>query len=179
MTFRTAPVLAAVASTLVAAALAGCAAQTPEERLTAVRADYQADLNSFRVVEEPIVQPDVTTVEESAAHPDVEATGPVGVEPQVRQDVVLDIVIDNRSDERLPGITLDVEQVDTQGQAKTSYRIWADTSGILPGARGAVAHRLEDVDYAPGEGFRVEVRQAIPPEERGQYREFDEAGEQP
>lgn len=175
------------AAALAGAALAGCAAQAPEERVAALRAEYGATLNSFQVREEPIVPPDATVVAEAGTETGTEtaleegtepaAPAPAAAAPAVRQDVLLDIVVDNRGDERLPGLTLDVEQVDGEGEAKASYRIWVDTSRILPGARGAVSHRLEDVDYAPGDGFHVEVRQAIPPEERDQYREFAEAAE--
>jgi hypothetical protein len=204
MTPRTVPF--AVAALAAAAILAGCAAQSPEDRVTALRAEYEASLNSFQVIERPVAPPPATApVEEAAAGPpgaepvagEDEPTPPVGdaapageeeaapSEPapaaqDVRQDVLLDIVIRNRSsDDRLPGLTLDVEQVDPQGEPKTSYRIWVDTSNIAPGAEGAVSHRLEDVGYVEGDGFNVEVRQAIPPEQRGEYRELSEAGEQP
>ena len=199
---------AALALTLLAG-VAGCAAQTPEERVTELRADYEATLNSFQVRETPLVPPVEAAapapVEEAAAGPP--AAGPVIADPPaageegmvageegalagdeepaaeaapvVRQDVVLDIVITHRGDETLPGLTLDVTQADVEGREKTSYRIWVDTSNIPAGSRGAIAHRLEDVDYAPGDGFHVEVRQAIPPEQRGEYRELDEAGAEP
>jgi hypothetical protein len=153
------------AALAVAATLAACAPQSPEDRVTALRAEYEAELNSFQVVEQP-VQP-------------APATAPVDEAADVRQDVLLDIVIHNRSDERLPGLTLDVEQVDAQREPKTSYRIYVDTANIAPGSRAAVAHRLEDVDYALDDAFHVEVRQAIPPEQREEYRELSEAGEQP
>lgn len=197
MTHRTVPF--AAAALVAAATLAACAAQSPEDRVTALRAEYDASLNSFQVSERPVEPPPARApVEEAAAGPpgaeplagEGEPTPPAGegepTEPQpapaaqeVRQDVLLDIVIHNRSDETLPGLTLDVAQADAQGQPKTSYRIYADTSNIGPGSQGAITHRLEDVDYAPGDGFHVEVRQAIPPEQRGEYRELSEVGEQP
>lgn len=189
------PQRAAAAAVLAAAAavvFAACAAQSPEERVAELRAGYTAELNSFQVRETPIAPPPAAApapVEEAAAAPP--AAGPVvddegaaaGDEtaaaepppPVVRQDVLLDILIHHRGDETLPGLTLDVTQADAQQQEKASYRIWVDTSGIPAGSRGAVAHRLEDVDVAPGDGFHVEVRQAIPPEQRGEYRELDEA----
>lgn len=180
----------AAAAVIAAATLAACAAQSPEERVAALRAEYEASLNSFQVREQPVEPPPVRApVEEAAAGPPgaepIAGEGepvepePAPAAPEVRQDVLLDIVIHNRSDERLPGLTLDVEQVDAQGEPKTSYRIWVDTSNIGPGSQGAISHRLEDVDYAPEDGFQVEVRQAIPPEQRGEYRELSEAGEQP
>lgn len=190
---------AAVAALALAATLAACAEQSPEERVTALRAEYEASLNSFQVVEEPLAPaPATAAVEEAAAAPpgteptagDEEIAPPIGdaaaepepaaAAPEVRQDVLLDIVIRNRSDDdRLPGLTLDVEQADAQKEVKTSYRIYVDTSQIAPGAEGAVSHRLEDVSYVEGDGFNVEVRQTILPEQRDEYRELSEAGEQP
>jgi hypothetical protein len=186
------PHRAAAAALLAAAVFAACAAQSPEERVAELRAGYTAELNSFQIHETPIAPPPVAAtvpVEEATAGPP--AAGPVvgdessavGDEtttaepppPAMRQDVLLDILIAHRGDETLPGLTLDVTQADAQQQEKASYRIWVDTSGIPAGSRGAVAHRLEDVDVAPGDGFHVEVRQAIPPEQRDQYRELDEA----
>lgn len=190
---------AAVATLALAATLAACAEQSPEERVTALRAEYEAELNSFQVIEEPLAPaPATAPVEEAAAAPpgteptagDEGIAPPIGeaaaepeppaADPEVRQDVLLDIVVHNRSsDDRLPGLTLDVEQVDVQLEPKTSYRIWVDTSNIAPGAEGAVSHRLEDIDYVEGDGFNVQVRQTILPEQREEYRELSEAGEQP
>lgn len=195
---RTRDIPAAAAALALAATLAACAEQSPEERVTALRAEYEAELNSFQVIEEPIAPaPATAPVEEAAAAPpgteptagDEEIAPPIGAataepepaaaDPEVRQDVLLDIVVHNRSDDRLPGLTLDVEQADAQRVAKTSYRIYVDTSNIAPGSRGAVSHRLEDVDYVEGDGFNVQVRQTILPEQREEYRELSEAGEQP
>jgi hypothetical protein len=191
---RTAPVAAAAAAALLATALAGCAAQTPEERVAALRAEYIVKLQGVQVVEQPVEGPAPVPVEEAGAGPPAAdavsgeaiagqaeqlGAGETAPPPEVRRDVILDILVDNRSDERLPGLTLDVEQVDAQGQPKTSYRIWVDTSEIAPGTRRAVSHRLEDVDATAADGFHLEVRQAIRPEEREQYREFSEIDEQP
>lgn len=198
MSHRTIPVHLAAAALALAATLAACAPQSPEDRVTALRAEYEATLNSFQVVEQPVAPaPATAPVEEGAADPpgaepvvaedeaalptdpDAAEPEPAAAGPDVRQDVILDIVVFNRSVERLPGLTLDVEQVDAEREAKTSYRIYVDTSNIGPGSRGAITHRLEDVDYAPDDAFHVEVRQAILPEQREEYRELSEAGEQP
>lgn len=197
MSHRTIPAHLAAAALLLVAALAACAPQSPEDRVTALRGEYEAKLNSFQVVERPVApMPATAPVEEAAAgppgaepvigedilpsaDPDAAEPEPAAAGPEVRQDVILDIVVFNRSDERLPGLTLDVEQADARGEAKTSYRIYVDTSNIAPRSQGAVSHRLEDVDFAPGDGFHLEVRQSILPEQRDEYRELAEAGEQP
>lgn len=171
------PVSAALA--LAAAALAAaCAQPSPGERASALRAGYTAELNGFIVREEPIAVPEAVPVEEAAAGAP-EAAPEDAAAPAVRQDVLLDVLVrnDNR-DGRLPGLTLDVEQADARREVvKTSYRIYVDTSAIAPGTERAVSHTLRDVDYAPGDGFAVEVRQAIPAEMVDQYRELAEAGE--
>jgi len=76
--------------------------------------------------------------------------------------------------EPLPGVTLDVDQVDATGKSKRHWRLWAETAGLQPGGQVRSVHVLEDVDYAPGDGFRVEVRQEIPEAERAEYREWAE-----
>jgi hypothetical protein len=99
---------------------------------------------------------------------------------QLKQDVELGVVVrreegDDREGsegEPLPGITLDVDQVDATGKSKRHWRVWADTAGLQPGGEVRSVHVLEDVDYAPGDGFQVEVRQEIPEAERAEYLEW-------
>lgn len=76
--------------------------------------------------------------------------------------------------EPLPGVTLDVDQVDATGKSKRHWRLWAETAGLRPGGEVRSVHVLEDVDYVPGDGFRVEVRQEIPEAERAGCREWAE-----
>lgn len=197
------PVPAVAASTVLALAalVAACAQPSPEERVSALRAGYHAELNSFLVREEPIAAPETAPAEEPAEEPEADAAEasdatapsetaapadtaeptaePAAPAPAVRQDVVLDVLVRNDNDERLSGLTLDVEQVDAERRVKTSYRIWVDVSGIAPGTESAVTHTLQDVEFAPADAFGLEVRQAIPPEQRDQYREFTEAAPQP
>lgn len=184
------PIPRAILTAVTVVTLTACAAQTPEERVAALRADYQVSLNSFQVLEEPVERATAAADEmgdeagetaEGVRVPALpEATEEATTPPvDVRQDVLLDIVVRNRSDDRLPGLTLDVEQVDAAEQPKATYRVYLDTSTIGPGAERALSHRLEDVDFTTGDGFHVEVRQAILPEQRSDYREFSEVAEQP
>ena len=98
----------------------------------------------------------------------------------LRQDVELALAVRReasagRATEGLPGITLDVEQVDAEGKSRRHWRVWVDTAGLQPGREIRTGQVLEDVDYAPGDGFRVEVRHNIPEAERVQfYREWGE-----
>ncbi len=101
--------------------------------------------------------------------------------PRLRQDVDLSLAVRREAAagaarEGLPGITLDVEQVDAKGKSRRQWQVWIDTAGLAPGREIRTGHVLEGVDYAPGDGFRVEVRQNIPAPERVKYREWREPG---
>lgn len=172
----------------VAAVLAGaCSQPTPEERVAEMRANYEATLQNFVVREEPMpgaepLAEDAGAVEngeaEAAAEEDAAgAEGEDGFEElvPVQQNIVLDILIRNENKENLPGLTLDVEQVDSGKQAKQHWHVWVDTSTIGRGPGTSITHTLEDVDYEAGDGFNVSVRAPVPPGERGDYREFAEA----
>jgi hypothetical protein len=179
-----APSLVALAlAAVVLLALAACEQPTPEERVAKLRSEYTAELNSFNVREVPLTEEAVEQeiaeeVAEEAldeggmGEPEVEVVEPV----PVRQDVMLDIVVRKEgSTDRLEGLTLDVYQVEANEAEKANYRIYVDVSRLNPGSRKAVSYVLEDVDYRQGDGFAVEVRQPVPPEIRGEYKEFEEA----
>lgn len=90
-----------------------------------------------------------------------------------KQDVLLDLLVRNENVRgSLPGLTLDITQVDAAGNEKAHWRAWIDTSGIERGPGEQLTHELEDVEFAEGDTFQVEVRNSVPPGERGEYREF-------
>jgi hypothetical protein len=183
------PVLALLALCLTAAFAVACGApKDPAERVDEIRSGYTAVLNSFIVEQTPLTgeSEDVTAEEGAGAAQEEAAEGAEGGEemtPQpavpVRQDAVLDILMSRKSRESLPGITVDVEQVGPEPErpVKRTYRVYLDTSEVGQGGGTQISYRLEDVDYAQGDGFHVEVRYPIPPEERGDYREFQELTE--
>ncbi|MEM7048842.1 MAG: hypothetical protein AAF604_04245 [Acidobacteriota bacterium] len=153
----------------------GCAAKSPEEQVAELRSGYEATLNGFVVVQEPLMTEEVPVDDETVATEE-EATeeGDVDAEPapvEVRQDVKLDIMIYNSNYEKLPGLTLDVSQGTAAGE-KNHWRIWVDTADLGKGSRQAYVHTLEDIDHVEGDGYAVEVRASVPVEERGEYREF-------
>lgn len=93
------------------------------------------------------------------------------------QDVELGLAVRHdvpEGEPRLGGLTLDVAQVDAAGRPKREWRVWVDTAGLEPGREVRTVHVLNDVEYAPGDGFRVEVRQTIPEAERPDYRELEQ-----
>ncbi|HVS00947.1 MAG TPA: hypothetical protein VMW27_30280 [Thermoanaerobaculia bacterium] len=115
------------------------------ERATESRSRYEAALDGFTVLQQP---------------------DPTG---RLDQDVEIRLRVHHRGGEELPGITVDVVQTDAARQDKRRWQVWVE-SGAEETTR-----RLEDVDYRPGDGFRVEVRQPVPEAERGEYRELAEA----
>lgn len=173
-------------------AFAACAGEPedPAERIAEARAGYTAKLNGYTVDQVPLAGAEPPALE-AAAEPDAEAA--VGedeagelaetaeaetlAEVPLRQDVILDILVSRSGHEALPGITVDVTQVDPQEEEKATWKVYLDTSGLPRGPGTQMVHRLEDVDYVDGDGFFVEVRTPVPAAERGEYREFQEATE--
>lgn len=163
---------------LAAVVIAACAPKSPEEKVAGLRGFYSARLNGFILEEEPMVTevPELEAVEivgegevdGVATEELMEETSPVEVEETVR----LDILIQHRSDEILPGLTVDVSMVDSSENEKGHWRVWFDTSEVTKATVTQFTHILEDVGYEEGDGFFVEVRHPVPADERSEYREF-------
>lgn len=182
-------------SAAVVSVVAGCGPQlSPEEEVEAIRSRYTAELQSLTVKQDPTTESQDLSPE--SQDPPQSAEGALGedeaggepaaaaelgeaeaeqtpAERPVETDVILDILVSTTSDEYLAGVTLDVFQVDAEEREKDRRHIWVDTSDLLRGGGTQVTHVLEDVDYEPGDGFYVEVRTPIPPDERAEYREFE------
>ena len=143
-------------------ALAGAlllAACGPSERdVLEARARYVATIDGYVVRQQPLPVPGEGAL-------------------KLDQDVELGLAVRHdvpEGEPRLRGLTLDVAQVDAAGQPKREWRVWVDTAGLEPGREVRTVHVLNDVEYAPGDGFRVEVRQRIPEAERPDYRELEQ-----
>jgi hypothetical protein len=137
---------AAAAALLVLASLA-CAGD-PAQEIERRRAGYSASLAGFMIRDDP------------------------GSE---RPQVLLDVTVRGEAKPPLAGITLDVSMADAGGREKARRRVWVDTSALGPGGEQTTL-TLEGLDFAPGDGFWVEVRTPVPPAERGEYRELSAAG---
>jgi hypothetical protein len=136
---------------LVGVGLLACGCGPSARDIAEARSRYVAALDGFVVRQEPV--------------------------PRLRQDVELGLIVrrDETEDDRgegLPGITLDVDQVDVAGKSRRHWRVWVDTAGLVPGRELRTEQVLQDVDYVPGDGFRVEVRRDVPAGERAAYREW-------
>lgn len=179
-------ILALTALCLVAPVLGLACASEPEdpaEQVSEIRSRYSAQLNGFVVhqVPETPAEPPVEAPGE-AAEPvaddqaeGAEAEGVEVLEPvPVAQAVTLDVLVSREGRESLPGLTLDITQVDAQEEEKASWKAYLDVADVHRGPGTQISYRLEDVEYAEGDGFHVEVRHPVPAAERGEYREFQE-----
>ncbi len=157
-------------------ALVACGPKSHAEKVAQTRALYSARLNGFVVEEEPLVEEVIGEIEASAEGADVEEVAleePADFEPvAVSQRVLLDILIQHDTYDKLPGITVEISMADPSGQEKDHWRAWFDTSDIPKATVTQFTHILEDVSYEEGDGFYVEVRQPVPEEEWGEYKEF-------
>ena len=168
-----------VGFTLLAGVLvAGCAPKSPQEKVADMRGFYSARLNGFLLEEVPLVTevPELEAVE-IVGEGEVDAVAvdeglAEMAEIEVMEKVRLDILIQHRSAENLPGITVDISMVDSAEKEKGHWRAWFDTAEMPKATVTQFTHVLEDVGYEEGDGFFVEVRHPVPVEERSDYREF-------
>lgn len=186
------PLLGLALAALLLFGLAACEPASGPERVTALRDGYEANLNSFNVMETPMLEEsgmDGEAMDGDALDGDADAEGrdadadamegdEIIEEVPLRQDVMLDVVLRKTGGGgRLDGLTLDVYQVTADEAAKTTYRIWVDTSTLNKGSRQAVSHVIEDIDFEEGDKFAVEVRPGVVPEQYSEYQEYAEAGD--
>ncbi len=163
------------------ATVGACRELSPEEKVELLRSRYTARINeSGFFVRDILVEPAavdadpgaVLEAEEEPADDGALAESVEPVEPETRQEILLDIIVQHDSNEALPGITLDLEMVDAQGDVKKHWRKWVETEGLPKANQKQVTETLVDVGYEEGDGFNVEIRSDISPEERTEYKEF-------
>jgi len=149
--------------------IVGCAEQSPEDKIAALRSYYQAEFNGFLVSQTP-VEPDAA---DAVAVEEGEASEPeIATEVELRTVLLLDLLVQHSSPERLPGITVDVSMVDSQEREKEHWRVWVETADLAKATHKQVSHEVEVDNYEEGDGFWAEVRHPIPAAERSEYREF-------
>jgi hypothetical protein len=129
-----------------AAFVVACAPSDPAARVERERARYSAEISGSGFV-----------VKDVPGHE--------------RPEVLLDVLLRNDGRGTLPGVTLDISMAGPGGAEKTHRRVYVDARGADPGGK-QVSLTLEDLPYEQGDGFSVEVRSAVPPADRGEYREF-------
>lgn len=153
-----------------------CAPQDVES----LRQNYTARVNQWIKTETPVTAEGMITVQgggdetagEAAGETDDEtATGP-GETVHVTHNVTLDILVEHKGGGTLPGITLDIYQADADEHDKRNWKHWVDTSDMGVGKQ--ITLTLEGLDLEEGDTFAVNVRAHVPPEERSEYREFNQ-----
>jgi hypothetical protein len=160
---RAAPILFFLVGSL------GCGPRlTREERIELLRSQYSARLESLTVRQQPVPAG-------VAAAGDADGSA-VPAPPVVRTDAVLDILVEAAGEERLPGLTVDIEHLDAERRAKDRSTFWVETASLGGGQSAQVTHVLENVAWETGDAYTVAVRRSIPPGERASYREFGGEG---
>jgi len=153
-----------------------CGPSSPADKIAQTRSLYSARVNGFVVEEEPIFEEPIEEIGAVIEEEEIEAAEleeQADFEPvAVSQRVLLDILIQHDSNEKLPGITVEISMADPGGQEKGHWRVWFDTSDVEKANVTQFTHILEDVSYEEGDGFFVEVRHPVPEAERGEYKEF-------
>ncbi len=187
------------------AVLTGCAAKSPEDQIAETRTQYTVRLNTWAprdpepMVDEGMMEGDAMAAGAEAAESAAEAAESVAeaaesaveageemaegeeevteadVVPQTRK-IFFDLIVRFDGTKSLPGITVDITHADAFEKEKGQHRYWLDTAGMLKSDTRQIDFELEDVEFVDGDVFSVALRPQVPPEERGEYREFTVTG---
>ena len=139
---------------------------TPEEEIDLARSHFEVQLTSWTVIQEPAA-PDQSAEGEVSADSVAE---PIEVVTEILLDILVSMDVD---DPGLEGVTIDLTQVDSEMNEKARHTLWIEKPPTSRATGSQLARTLENVDYAPGDMFHVEVRVPVPADQRSEYREFD------
>lgn len=183
-----------------ALAVSACSPKSPEEKVTATRAQYTVQLQNFTANMPPSEDDIDFTTEEavaaeageavasamtaeaaqaaegSEAEEGEEAMEEVEPESPALPEVILHLLVRFKGDEALPGITVEVTRQDPFGKEHEPTLHWIETAGMTKSDVSQVDLKLEEADFEEGDAFSVLLRSVVPPEERAGYREYAEAG---
>ena len=73
------------------------------------------------------------------------------------------------------GVDVEIVQKGADGDEKGRYDLWVVTDGLTTGTKQVDVGEIEVDDYEEGDAFTIEYQGYVPPEEPGEYREFEEA----
>jgi hypothetical protein len=109
------------------------------------------------------------------------AEGEGMMEPEMEEgprtaQILLDLLVVFDGSESLPGLTVDISHADPFEKEKANYRKYIEPGTMLSGEQKQVPVILEVENFETGDAFSAFVRSNVPPEERGEYREFAEYG---
>ncbi len=177
---------------LAAILLTACPQQSPEARVIEARGKYVLRPTGLLIQEieeaaEGDEAPPAETIEatEAAAAavaseeeaeegiPEEEEMAPEG--PRT-VEVIFDLLVRfNATSDALPGITIDIMHKDPFQEEKGRHLKWIETPSLRKGEERQVSAKLEVDNYEDGDEFSIELSAYVPPERRGEYREFSEA----
>ena len=185
-------------SLLVVAAMVwtACPQQSPEARVLEARSKYTLEPTGYLIEElesaetagEAPAEAAAEAVAEAAAVAEEAAAEEMAegetLDEEVaatqgprRVAVLFDLLVRyNATGEALPGITVEIVHNDPFQKEKNRHLTWAETPGLRKGEERQVPVRLEVDNFEDGDEFNVEWNAFVPPEKRGEYREFAEAG---
>jgi hypothetical protein len=180
--------LAFVLAVLPLLILVGCAQKSPEEVVAETRTEYFLEPTGMLVQEPETASEDLlaedaaeaeqgdepAAAEAAAAAEEDEAAAEEAEGPRTVR-VMFDVVVRFDGRKSLPGITIDISHRDPFEKEKARYQQWIETPGMSRGDARQLSFEKEISNYETGDQFAIEFRPFIPPEERGDYREFTEA----
>ncbi len=158
-----------------------CKKKSQAEKVEEMRSKYAVKLNSW-IVKEDVAQEtfeqEDTTTEEIDGEETKAAEGEENQETQEavpkKVTVLLDFLVRHSNSEPLPGITVEVYQMDKNKQKKREFKIYLPTEDLLPNISKQITYELKDIELEDGDGFAVEIISPVPPEQRGEYKEFNQ-----
>ncbi len=177
--------------------LLACGPSSPEDQVLESRSKYTVTLNAF-VVQEPEIEAPVMEsgdmaggdlqlaggeVTAVAVATETATEGEEGAEGETDEmvqeevgpstsSVLFDLVVRFDGTEPLSGLTLDISQADPFEPEKASLRHYMELDPMVKSETKQVSFVLDDIEYEEGDLFSVTLREFVPPEERGDYREF-------
>ncbi len=195
-------ILACSLVALAAISLTACPQKSPEVQVLEARSKYSLEPTGFLVQETETEKaaageenPAAVVAEEisvaasaEAASADAAATAEEAAGEEMLDEemaapagprsvtVMFDLLVRfNATGDALPGITVEIVHKDPFQKEKGRHLTWAETPGLRKGEERQVPVRLEVDNYEDGDEFSVEWNDFVPPEKRGDYREFAEA----
>lgn len=178
--FALAPMVLALA-----AALAGCG---PQDKAAGLRKNYSLELKEVAVKElkadaggkGPLggANAAADALADKAAATDAADPAALPVLPDApegprRVEVNFGILLKRSVPEALPGITLDIAQIDPFKKAKKTYRHYLELPAGAPMLQDESYHFTMVADeFVDGDKFEVTIRPEVPPADRAAYREL-------
>lgn len=160
---------------LVVLLLIGCTPSSPEEQVASTRAQYTAELVSWRLEQIPeATSEDEAGDEGDAAEGEGDAIEvPDHLASNLINNVYLDILVSTTANDVLGTLTVDITHAAATQAEKAVYRFPLDVSGVVKGSGEQITATLEAVEnFEEGDLFSVEIRGSVPEGERAEYPEF-------